>query len=355
LKFAAFALVVAMAFSACGSSKPGSTNASLTSSYTLASASGGGRTPLPAEKIGVIGTTGSAPVVISWESIVAATTKALGWSTIVENGQNTPSVWDTEMQNLVTQRVSAIVTFGIDATTAEPELEAAKKAGIPVLATGLEVNPVGDNLFAGLYQDNALELGTAMAKYILQKTPKPSVVVQNLSIAYAVNGATRTFERVLTAGGGKVLETEDDSGADPTQSYGASAVSLMRAHPSAQYLVSLADFPPAIDIPALQQANLLNHVTIAAAYDDPITSQEIKAGQPVISAAVNWDQPVVDALGALAAFFAKGTPIPFTSSSYKPKVIVIDKANLAPGGTEFPPAGILAKAVSKWRLEYKLP
>jgi len=355
------AIGASVLLAACSSSSSGGAastgSASAAAAGTAASSAAGsstGSVVLPAEKIGIVGASNQSTIVVRYENDVEAAAKVLGWSTVVDDGNNTPSTWDNELQNLVTQHVSAILTVGVDATTAETQLQAAKAANIPVIAVGVTVNPQEQSLFAGAYEDSSNDLGDALATYILKKDPKAGIVAQNLTVAYSASQLIAGFEKALTTGGGTVLATQDDAGANPTQSFSASAVSLVRAHPNAAFIVGCCDFTSAIDLPALQQANLTQHVTIAEAYDDPITLQQIRAGEPVITVAVNNEQPIVDAMGALAAYFANKTPIPATDTTYQPQAKVVDKSNVPSSGNVYSFDDMLNAAATKWRAEYKI-
>jgi ABC-type sugar transport system substrate-binding protein len=351
---AAVACFAALLLAACSSSGSNGNSGSANNGSSGNSGSTG-LVALKTQKIGVVGASNQSTIVVRYEDDAVAAAKILGWSTVIEDGNNTPSLWDNELQDLVTQHVSAILTVGIDATTAESQLMAAKAAGIPVIAIGVTVNPQSAHLFAGTYQDSSNAKGSTLAAYILKKDPHATVVAQNLTVSYSASEFIASFEQSLKSGGGTVLATQDDSAANPAQSFAASAVSLVRSHPGVDFLVGCCDFTSAIDIPALQQAGLLKHVTVAETFDDPLTLQQIRQGQPVISVAVNNEQTIVDAIGALAAYFANHTAIPFTDASYQPIAQVIDKTNVPAGSRLYSFTQMLNTAKATWAKEYKLP
>lgn len=355
--------MIALAVAACGSSKSSSGNGSSSdpSSSTAAGAgsattsASGGLKSIKAEKIGVVGVTNQSELVLNIESEIKQGAEALGWSTTVEDGQNTPSVMNSDIQNLVNQHVAAIMTIGIDANNASQALSAAQSADIPVIATGPMPSPVGRSSFAGVYSDDPVQLGTALAAYADKKTPAVKAVAQQFSLVYQAAGVITGFGSKLHSTGGSVLATQQLEGANITQSLSQTAISLMRAQPTAKYIVSGLDFAPSVEYPALKNANITG-VTIMADFDDTSTMQLIRSGAPVVVAVPDIGRRPLDALSALAAHVASGTAIPKTDPAGPLAVKVIDKSNVpAAGKAVYPFAPLLASQVKKWKQEYKLP
>jgi ribose transport system substrate-binding protein len=288
-----------------------------------------------------------------WAENTEAAATSLGWSTVVKDGQNNPQVWSQQAEQLVAEKVDAILTMGIDAPTITPALQSAKAAGIPVIATDITVDPTGSELFAANYSDNDAVLGEALASYAMDKTPGAKVVAQNLSVVYGADQYTKSAVARFKELGGDVQDVTDLDIANVTESFGKTATALVQSHPDADYLLSPADVAPILDLPALQQAGNTS-TTLLARYDLPSTLKYIRSGAKVAVVAANTHRTNLQAIDSLAAYFASQKPIPRTYPNDDFESKVIDESNAPAEGQVYDFDALLEQFKTKWASEYKI-
>lgn len=332
---------------ACSSSSESSSKSS------PATISGSGATPLPAKRIGVVGVTMQSESVARWADNTKTAAEALGWSAEIKDGQNNPQVWPQQAQQLVAEKVDAIITIGIDAPTISQTLQEAKAAGIPVIAADITVDPTGKDLFTANYSDDDQALGSALANYAADKTPQAKAVAQNLSPVYGADRFVQAFGDQLAARHGFVEDVQDLDIANVAESFSKTAVSLTQGHPDASYLLGCCDIAPVLDMPALQQAGNTS-TTLLARYDNPSTLEYIRSGAKVVAVAANTDRTNLQALDVLAAYFASQEPIPAVYPNDDFQLQIVDEANVPSEGQIYDFDQQLEEYKTKWGSEYKL-
>src|SRR3954447_4168281 len=100
-----------------------------------------GTTPVGQRTIGIIGNTFTSEILKRLADDEKATVEAVGWKAIVVDGQATPDGWNSGFDSLIAKKVDAILVGAIEAAPVQKQLDRAKKAGIPVFATALDVFP----------------------------------------------------------------------------------------------------------------------------------------------------------------------------------------------------------------------
>ena len=117
--------------------------------------------------IAMVNTTADAPdesSVRSWKALVAAT-KAVGWNAV----EISKTDLNDALIEAVQQHVSGIFTYGADQTTLEG-LDAAKKAGIPVIAGYTAITPQANKLFTHIINQHYPEQGADSAAAVVALT-----------------------------------------------------------------------------------------------------------------------------------------------------------------------------------------
>ncbi|MGW5520153.1 sugar ABC transporter substrate-binding protein [Nocardia africana] len=317
------------------------------------SSSSGGGTGLQGKKIGVLVTSMQSESEARFAQDTAKAAGILGWKTDIKDGQNNPQVWAQQAQQLVSSKVDAIITIGIDAPTITQALQSAKSASIPVIATNVSVAPTGKDLFSAVYSDDDVALGKTLAGYAIEKSPGAKAVGQTATAVYAADQLVQAAKAEIAAKGGTMAEVQDVDVTNLASSFGGTTVSLVQGHPDAKYLVSCCDFAPAIDLPALQQVGNTN-VTLLTRYDNDSSLEAIRRGAKLAIVATNSERTNLQALDVLAAFFAKGTPIPAAYPGDKFETTMVDASNVPPAGSVYPFQTLQAPFEQKWTSEYKI-
>lgn len=125
----------------------------------------------------------------------AEAAKAIGWRTQTIDGKGTADAQNAAIQQAITLKPDAIITFAIDPTSVQGAVNAARKAGIPVIGS----SAVESDLLA--FSDNPTkanweQTGTAVADYLIAETDgKAKVLFFTDNEFAAVNQRTEAFRK----------------------------------------------------------------------------------------------------------------------------------------------------------------
>ena len=171
------------------------------------------------------------------------------------------------------------------------------------------MNPAGKENFTAVYPVSDYALGVALANYLVDKNPKAVAVGQTATLVYAADQLVVGAKDTLVKRGASMAAVQDTDVTNLVTSFTQTTNDLALSHPDANALISCCDFAPLMDLPALKAAHRTD-MTLMTRVDNPSTIQAMKAGADVVVAAFRTDRYNLFALDALAAYFAKKTPIP---------------------------------------------
>jgi ABC-type sugar transport system substrate-binding protein len=342
------AVVVPLSVAACGGSDT-------TSSGGSATAPAGGSShaaKLGSGTVGIITANSQSEVLTHWAKTAQTALGDVGWKGVIADGKGDPSVWSQAISNFTNQRVDGIITLAIDPAPVVPQLQAAKSAGIPVIASGISVAGKTD-LFAARYAPQDQEFGRVLAAYLKQRMPAGSeYIALDMSAVSGAHALVTASTPLLNGDGFKLAGTHDMNPADLVNQAAKGTADLIQANPKARFLLSCCDFTPPINVAALKQVGKTNVVT-ASRYDNLSTLKLIRDGAPVVIAAANADTGILTAVDQIIAKKAKKAQIDPAADRGKYQFKVIDRKNVpAAGRYLFDPAEQIAAFVRKWKLEY---
>lgn len=336
----AAAAVLSMTAAGCGSSSKNST--------------GGGAESLEGRTIGVLVTSLQSESEARFANYTKEAAAVLGWETTIIDGLGNPQQWAKGTQQLVTQKVDAIITIGIDAPAITQGLQAADAAGIPVIATNVSVAPTGKELFDAVYADDDEAMGMALADYALEKSAGAKAVGQTATVVYAADLLVQGAKKQFAKKGGSMEDIQDIDATNLAPSFAKTAVSLTQGHPDAEYLISCCDFAPAIDLPALEQAGK-SDVTLMTRYDNASSLRFMADGAKLVLVVTNSERTILQAVESLAAYFADDVEIPVTYPGDDFELTVIDKSSMpAEGERVYDTPGMLSDFGSAMKSKYGL-
>lgn len=337
---------------ACGSSGSSSTSSPAASSGGSSSAAA----KLPAGgKIGIVASTLTSEVEKHWTETATAALKQIGWTAVIVDSANDPGKMQSAISGFVTDKVAGIITIAIDGAPMAPALKAAKDANIPVIATGIGIDPAGQSLFSAFYAPSDDQLGQAAADYLKTKVPSGSdYVMLDLTAVYGAHAPIVAGQKILDAAGFKQVGSHDISVADIVGSTGKGSADLIQAHPTAKFMFGCCDFTAPITVPALKAAGH-GDVIQTVRYDNLSTLDLIRNGAPVATAAVNADSGVLTAISQILAHAASGAAIDPAADKGIYQYKMVDKANLPEKGKYvFDPAEQISTFVGQWKTAYGL-
>lgn len=301
------------------------------------------QTDVSGKTLGVLVITMQSETLSTWSSEVQQAADAIGWEVILKDGENNPALIAQKIPELLAQGVDGIITMAIDAPLVSEGLQQADAAGVPVIATNVGVNPVGAEMFDGVYAVDSLKIGQMLADYMVAQDPDATAVGQTIQIVFSADELVVGAKEAL---GDKLLEIADTDAANLGQSFTQTTVDLIQGNPEADYFISCCDFAPLMVFPALGSIDA-TEVTYLGRVDNPSTLQGMRAGQ---KAAVVANRSVFDlaAIDAMAAYFADGTEIPYTIDGLTGDLKVVDNDTIPAEGRVYPFEAELAEYSAKW-------
>ena len=307
---------------------------------------------LKPRKLGIVVINTQSESLANWANNLAAAAEKLHWTPIIKNGESNPAVVATLLPDLLTQDVDAIITMAVDAPLMTQGLAAAKAKNVPVIATVVGVNPAGKENFTAVYPVSDYALGVALANYLVDKNPKAVAVGQTATLVFAADQLVVGAKDTLAKRGASMAAVQDTDVTNLVTSFTQTTNDLALSHPDANALISCCDFAPLMDLPALKAAHRID-MTLMTRVDNPSTVQAMKAGANVVVAAFRTDRYNLFALDALAAHFAKKTPIPAAMPDFDGDIKIVDKDHIPASGAVYPFADELAPYVARWNELYQ--
>lgn len=354
------AIVVAMALTACSSDKKtpaasstggaagtssATTAASSAPSATSSAASGtsiaydGPEQNLPTIKVPTIkaGTKckigyqniiASVPAQKAEQDAAGAEAKRLGCSFIAVDDMVTPTTQVNNFNQLITQKVNAIIVFPIVSSALTPSLAKAKTAGVFVLGQSAPI-AASDKPIPG-YSTNALHMSDTEAylrvKSVAAASPGANFVEMGLAAPVELLQYYATRTKYWAAKFGLHYLGQIDAANDNPAGYSAATSAIVGKYPKMQALFTFSD-NSAVGASAVLQSSGKKNVLISGGDGSKNAIDAIKAGK-----VFNSPQPDFLATGRLLVDAAynlitkQNLPLP---ASFGVAVKLIDKTNAA--------------------------
>ena len=324
----AAALALALALAACGSSSSssssGTSSSSPASSASSSSSSGAGagvpsvpytgpEKALPHDlaapklkagfhfKVGYMSPYAAIPSLAAAINGARVETKKLGGTFILEDGQLNPNLQATQINQLISQGVNAMMVYPVNPAALLPGFAAAKKAGIPIIME--DTPPVaGSPLIKGSFTDilqgrDAGEYSVAQAA----ATAQPGGSFANLGLAvpvpllqYGVKRDTFWAQKFGMKHLGDIDTTTDTPGGAAT-----AMNSILAKYPSVQVVFAYND-QAADAAAAVARSNGKTNIKVIGDNGDPVTIKEIQAGR--VFGTFNSDFTSIGRLQAIATY-----------------------------------------------------
>ena len=243
--------------------------------------------------------------------------KANNVKLIVLSADNDANKQVGQVNNLITQKVDAIVFIAQDATAAAAGVKAANKAKIPVIAVDQKPQS-GNGVLATYIATNSVAAGEELCTWLFKQIGNKG----EIGILHGVLGSTAEVERTkgcqnaLAKTPGIKVVAEATANWDETQAYKA-VQNMLQANPG---IVAIYGESDAMGLGAAKAAKDANRKIIAVGIDGfPTMVAGIKAGLTQATQAqvpyLRGQQGITDALKVLA-----GKKLP--AVQYKPTVLV---------------------------------
>jgi ABC-type sugar transport system substrate-binding protein len=277
--------------------------------------------------------------------------KLVGWNSKFVDGQFIPTKMQSLMSALVDSKVDAIVGAFMEPGPIAASLQAAHKAGIPVINVGFPSSPSPD--LTGQYVADEVAATKLLVDRMKKDLPQGTKVAE-LDLPQYIGVRTRMAEwRKDSKGYFDVVANHQV--ADLSKEYEesrAAGVDMLNAHPDLGAFFSCCDFGgQPLSVAA---ASAGKKIPVYAYYSLPSMYPYIKNGQLVVVEEDNVKASIA-AIYQLVQYFASKQPLdPSRALSESPsRAVIIDKSNLPPKGTDvFPFASLWAPYAKKLTAEY---
>lgn len=100
----------------------------------------------------------------------------LGAKVVIQDAGNDENTQKNQIDNLISQKVDAIVIVAANANTVGTSIESAKKAGIPVMAYSRLIKGVEYDCYVGF---DIVDIGRVLAKAAVEKVPQGNYMIIN--------------------------------------------------------------------------------------------------------------------------------------------------------------------------------
>ena len=200
----------------------------------------------------------------------------LGVKLIVLSADNDANKQVNQVNDLITQKIDALVFIAQDATAAAAGVKAANKAGVPVIAVD-EKPESGDGKLATYIATDSVKAADALCQWVFDKMGGSG----DIGILQGVLGATAELQRskgckqALSRNPGIKVVATQSANWDETQGYKATQ-NMLAANPGIKAIVGESD---AMGLGAAKAAKDANRTIIAVGIDGfPTMVAGIKAG-----------------------------------------------------------------------------
>jgi ribose transport system substrate-binding protein len=351
------ALALALALAACGSSSSSSSSSSSGGSASSSSSSGasasvpsvpysGPEKSLPHTlavptvkagfhyKVGYMSPYAAIPSLAAAINGARVETQKLGGTFILEDGQLNPNLQATQINQLISQGVNAMMVYPVNPAALLPGFAAAKKAGIPIIME--DTPPVaGSPLIKGSYTD--ILQGRDAGEYAIAQgaaKAQPGATFVNLGLAvpvpllqYGVKRDTYWATKFGMKYLGEVDTTTDTPGGAAT-----AMNSILAKYPNVQVVFAYND-QAADAAAAVARSNGKLNIKVIGDNGDPVAIKEIQAGR--VWGTFNSDFTSIGRLQAIATYdllTKQHLPLPKQVSVGGLLVTKANSANVNPEG-----------------------
>lgn len=283
----------------------------------------------------------SNPAAVDYADAIKAAGKSIGWKVTVLDGQGTQSGWVDGLNAAIADHPNGIVT-DITASSVQPELKEAAKAGIDVVGIHSDTQAGPYPQYHEFYNEQTVtaQIGKAIADYAIAASNGHARVVILYDDLYAVarQKALVMKQTIESCPGCKVLAYVTSPTADDQTDLPALATRWWADYGKGTYVLTVGDNNLDYIAPALKSIGVpANGMPLVGSDGIPAAYQRIRTGQyQVATVPEPWGLFGWQAIDELNRDFHHMRP-----DAFSPPVFIVTKANVnAQGGNkdEFIPA-----------------
>ncbi|MEA2290971.1 MAG: ribose transport system substrate-binding protein [Solirubrobacteraceae bacterium] len=322
-----------------------------------------GKTELKPRTLGILHTSAASPAAAGLQKATQQAAEALGWKTVVCDGQGINAQIRRCLDNLLSQKVDGVADIAVDASIIGDGLRRAKKQGVPVVAYGGLVPK--DPLFPAQYAPGDAQMAELGAKWLVDKLGGEGKVFMNVFKAgqwseLREEAATKAFE---STPGIEIIGKHSIDYAKFNQDIRQATSAAITANPDVKGFFGTVDFVPQPVAQAIQQQSVsFDDVESVAFYATDLNMSLLRQGQldAVAHAALNAAGWIL--VDQFAEFFARDREFQVGSTflGAQPdelpldfmKPFMVTKEDLPAKGAPVPPEDYVSFFMAKWAKEF---
>jgi ribose transport system substrate-binding protein len=223
----------------------------------------------------------SVPILKQWRVTIQDALKPYGVSSTVFDGQGQISEWNRGMEQAIAAHPDAIVLITIPPEAIPAQIQAAKAAGVPVVAisSGKPRTPLMDGVAAEVTVDNEV-VGRLQADwFIVDSDGKGNADIINVSDARAANWQIKGLKEEITALCPDCKFIIDDA---PVTSWGTRLATLttsaIQRDPNLTHLLPLYDAMTFNMLPGIEQVGASDRIRVGTYNATPALMKTLQAG-----------------------------------------------------------------------------
>jgi ribose transport system substrate-binding protein len=237
--------------------------------------------------VAIVNLTKAVPILAQWEEEILTAFEGTGVETTVFDGNFQPSEWARGIDQAISQGVDLIITIAIPAPAIEPQIAAAKKAGIPLIVTNQGVPQGSVEDFPDLAADVGFDYRVP-GKLLGEWFCADSGGTGNAVIISSDDNTSSPFvwgaiEEAIAANCPDATHTREDS---PVPEWGDGtlqqrAKALVLADPTITHFLAVFDGATLAIEPGLVEIDAQDDVSIAGFNGAPAVMSQVKNGTAI--------------------------------------------------------------------------
>jgi ABC-type sugar transport system substrate-binding protein len=351
--FAALALVVVGCGGGGSSSSSSTASSGSTESSESTESTGTGSVEVPSKKIAYVEIFLEAPIEKRINEAFETAAEHVGWDVNTTDAHGKGQTVAQQFQAAINEHVDAIALGAVEPSLVEPQIKAAKEAGIPMIALGGESHTSPE--IDANYAENDVELSEPLGEQLCEEL-EPGDEIAILRFDLFLSGKTRgdKIKEMAEACGLKVVAEPNTEQTFSDAQAKTSAILTQYSNLSA--IVPVYDTFTSGAAQAIKAANKQEQVDIYSYYADSINAPLMRANKNIVGL-VDCDcvKESAYAVEGLLNLWTKKTPLPKALPNGYLNYEVVTQENIPPEGQDGPVSieEAMEPYFKKWDATYK--
>jgi ABC-type sugar transport system substrate-binding protein len=266
-------------------------------------------------KVGYLQIYSAVNVLRSEQQGAEAAVKALGGQIIVKDAELNLQKQSAQFDELIAQKVDAIVVYPVVPQTLAPSLAKAKAAGIPVISTNARPD-VSQPLLKGYLSDveQAIDFEAwSLARQMAKAKPGGTFAVIGLAVPVQALKFLSTRQEAYAKQFGMKFAGRIDVKEDTPAGYGAAFTTLMAKYPDIDTVFTYSDILALAGAPVVRSSGRTDMLIAGAAGGTRAMHEAIRAGKLYMTYQIPWKETGAQMVrGAYLAVTKQHLPLPET-------------------------------------------